>query len=124
VSVLAVAVSNAEEPKIFDLGKVLDDKEVVLVLLCHFVLVAARPSQVGKLGNIVIDFSDGLGWRFRWRLLDYERFWVLRDRLVDGVALRPACILRVIFVTNSVSLGGLRLPCFSECITRLCILRE
>lgn len=109
-----MAVSNAEEPKIFDLGKVLDDKEVVLVLLCHFVLVAARPSQVGKLGNIVIDFSDGLGWRFRWRLLDYERFWVLRDRLVDGVALRPACILRVIFVTDSVSLGGLRLPCFSE----------
>lgn len=114
MSVLAVAVSNTEEPKIFDLGKVFYDKEIVLVLLCHFVLVAARPSQVGKLGHIVIDFSDSLGWRFRWRLLDYERLWVLRNRLVDGVALRPACILRVIFVTNSVSLGGLRLPSFSE----------
>ena len=76
VAVLTMAIAHTKVPQILDLGEIFDYKEVVLVGFSHTIGCLAGPCQVGKLGDVVLDFSDLLRrWLRHLRLsrLRYER---------------------------------------------------
>jgi hypothetical protein len=58
VTVLTVTIGNAEQPEVLNLCEVLYNKKVVLVLLGLLLVIAPSASQVCKLANLVINFSD------------------------------------------------------------------
>lgn len=68
MTILPVAICNTEEPKVFNLSEVLDDKEVVLVGLSLLLVVPASPRQVSELSHLIFDLADGAD-RGGWLLL-------------------------------------------------------
>ena len=70
VTILTMAIAYAKVPKILDFSEVFDDKEVVLVGLCHAVSRFAWSSQISELSNMIVDLADRLLRRWlRHRLL-------------------------------------------------------
>lgn len=60
MTVLTVAITNAEIPQVLDFGKVLDDEEVVLICLRNTISRLTWPGQVCKLCHLVVHFTDRL----------------------------------------------------------------
>lgn len=83
VAVLTMAIAHTKVPQILDLGEIFDDKEVVLVGFSHTIGCLTGPCQVGKLGDVVLDFADLLR---RWlRYLRLSRLRYERTRLAIRV---------------------------------------
>ena len=60
MTILSMAIAHAEIPQVLNLGEILNHKEVVLVCLGLAVPGFAWTSQIGKLMDIVLYFTDSL----------------------------------------------------------------
>ena len=60
MAVLSMTITDAKVPQVLYLGKVLDDKEVVLVGLLPAICCFAWSCQVCKLVDIVLNSPQGL----------------------------------------------------------------
>ena len=71
MTILTVPIADAKVPQIFNFGKVLYHKEVVLVSLCDTVACFTWARQVSKLSNLIVYLAQRLRlwwWLLRWLL--------------------------------------------------------